>query len=123
MDELNKLEEERTILEEACISIEYNLAEAKATHATTGVYANPGWFNRATYALKMKRLRIQELNVKVSALRRDERRRTVLSDAERKYTLLRQAIIERYGEDALAELMQSVKTRTCFPAETEEDKQ
>lgn len=98
---LEDLERRSREVPEEMAKIRSSLLEAKGKAAATGDYADRNWFNRASYALRMKghehQLVLQEL-----AKRKREERRTRNDVVER---LFIQAARKRLEPDVFASIM------------------
>src|SRR5690349_3269183 len=69
-EQLDALEAERVEIETAIAEIKSQVATAKASVISDGVYSDPHWFARAQAAMRFKGIRHQQILREIAALRR-----------------------------------------------------
>lgn len=72
-DRYDKLIMLKSELEEDIAKIKLQLDEAKTKFYLTGIISNSTWFNKAKYALEMKKLELRKVNVEFEQLKRTMR--------------------------------------------------
>lgn len=81
---IEELEALRDELEEAIAGIKLQLANAKAKVATSGEYSDPGWYNAAQFALRMKGRDHQRL-LREIGLRNKTKRITISNSDQQRF--------------------------------------
>lgn len=101
-----QLQDTQVILLEDMASIRYQLETAKSAAVMDGAYADPDWFRKASYALRMKGAQQQAIQTEVG-----RRKRLVQSSLETWFVRIAREILE---EDLFNEIMEEAKDKVRF---------
>jgi hypothetical protein len=99
----DELQEANLLLLQDIASIKYQLETAKSDAMTEGDYADPAWFRKANYALRMKGINQQALTAEMG-----RRRRLTQSTLETWFVRIAREILE---EDLFDEIMDEAKDK------------
>lgn len=107
---LAEMEARRDVVEEEIAALKAKLDKARAERITTGKWADPDWYRRATARLRFTGIEHQKLTRRIAQVKREQRRAQVVS-VEQAFVGVAREILARGDFDAI---MDSARARASL---------